>query len=101
MLEFEIFIYRLLSHDVVICRAQSVPSSMIAQPSPSPIGLTQSWTAPGEDDTYQLQNSCLISIFCFRVLVLDAGKVAEFDSPINLIKTKGIFYEMAKDAGLA
>ncbi|XP_078487529.1 multidrug resistance-associated protein 1-like [Ciona intestinalis] len=36
-----------------------------------------------------------------RVLVLDAGKVAEFDSPINLLKSKGIFYSMAKDAGLA
>uniref|UniRef100_H2Z8G3 Uncharacterized protein n=1 Tax=Ciona savignyi TaxID=51511 RepID=H2Z8G3_CIOSA len=36
-----------------------------------------------------------------RVLVLDAGKVAEFDSPINLLKAKGIFYSMAKDAGLA
>nr|XP_039268709.1 multidrug resistance-associated protein 1-like isoform X3 [Styela clava] len=36
-----------------------------------------------------------------RVLVLDAGKVAEFDTPINLLKAKGIFYGMAKDAGLA
>ncbi|KAK2494136.1 hypothetical protein MC885_020262 [Smutsia gigantea] len=36
-----------------------------------------------------------------RVLVLDKGTVAEFDSPINLIAARGIFYEMARDAGLA
>ncbi|XP_074079822.1 ATP-binding cassette sub-family C member 3 isoform X2 [Macrotis lagotis] len=36
-----------------------------------------------------------------RVLVLDRGTVAEFDSPANLIAAKGIFYGMAKDAGLA
>ncbi|NWI58575.1 MRP3 protein, partial [Calyptomena viridis] len=36
-----------------------------------------------------------------RVLVLDNGTVAEFDTPANLIAAKGIFYNMAKDAGLA
>ncbi|NWR82496.1 MRP3 protein, partial [Furnarius figulus] len=36
-----------------------------------------------------------------RVLVLDNGTVAEFDTPANLIAAKGIFYSMAKDAGLA
>ncbi|XP_053309482.1 ATP-binding cassette sub-family C member 3 [Spea bombifrons] len=36
-----------------------------------------------------------------RVLVLDKGKIAEFDTPANLIASKGIFYGMAKDAGLA
>ncbi|XP_006972048.1 ATP-binding cassette sub-family C member 3 [Peromyscus maniculatus bairdii] len=36
-----------------------------------------------------------------RVLVLDKGAVAEFDSPTNLIAAGGIFYGMAKDAGLA
>ncbi|XP_008836595.1 canalicular multispecific organic anion transporter 2 isoform X1 [Nannospalax galili] len=36
-----------------------------------------------------------------RVLVLDKGAIAEFDSPNNLIAAKGIFYGMAKDAGLA
>ncbi|XP_051056069.1 ATP-binding cassette sub-family C member 3 [Phodopus roborovskii] len=35
-----------------------------------------------------------------RVLVLDKGVVAEFDSPSNLIAAGGIFYGMAKDAGL-
>nr|CAB3219626.1 multidrug resistance-associated protein 1-like [Phallusia mammillata] len=35
-----------------------------------------------------------------RVIVLDAGRIAEFDSPQNLLKKKGIFYGMAKDAGL-
>ncbi|XP_064006538.1 ATP-binding cassette sub-family C member 3 isoform X2 [Pogoniulus pusillus] len=36
-----------------------------------------------------------------RILVLDNGTVAEFDTPSNLIESKGIFYGMAKDAGLA
>ncbi|XP_071329266.1 ATP-binding cassette sub-family C member 3 isoform X2 [Trachinotus anak] len=35
-----------------------------------------------------------------RVLVLDKGEVAEFDTPANLISQRGIFYSMAKDAGL-
>uniref|UniRef100_A0A8D0ED93 ABC-type glutathione-S-conjugate transporter n=1 Tax=Salvator merianae TaxID=96440 RepID=A0A8D0ED93_SALMN len=36
-----------------------------------------------------------------RVLVLDKGTIAEFDTPSRLIASKGIFYGMAKDAGLA
>ncbi|XP_011616814.2 canalicular multispecific organic anion transporter 2 isoform X2 [Takifugu rubripes] len=35
-----------------------------------------------------------------RVLVLDKGQIAEFDTPTNLISQKGIFYGMSKDAGL-
>ncbi|XP_041671464.1 ATP-binding cassette sub-family C member 3 isoform X3 [Cheilinus undulatus] len=35
-----------------------------------------------------------------RVLVLDKGQIAEFDTPANLIAKRGIFYGMAKDAGL-
>ena len=36
----------------------------------------------------------------FRVLVLDKGEMAEFDSPSTLITKRGIFYKMAKDSGL-
>uniref|UniRef100_A0AAZ3QFQ6 ATP-binding cassette, sub-family C (CFTR/MRP), member 3 n=1 Tax=Oncorhynchus tshawytscha TaxID=74940 RepID=A0AAZ3QFQ6_ONCTS len=36
-----------------------------------------------------------------RVLVLDKGQIAEFDTPTNLLFRRGIFYGMAKDAGLA
>ncbi|KAL6103555.1 abcc1 [Pungitius sinensis] len=35
-----------------------------------------------------------------RVLVLDKGEMAEFDSPHNLLAQRGAFYKMAKDAGL-
>ncbi|XP_072225794.1 multidrug resistance-associated protein 1 isoform X2 [Leuresthes tenuis] len=35
-----------------------------------------------------------------RVLVLEKGKMAEFDVPSNLITQRGAFYKMAKDAGL-
>ncbi|XP_037545242.1 multidrug resistance-associated protein 1-like [Nematolebias whitei] len=35
-----------------------------------------------------------------RVLVLEKGEMAEFDSPSSLISQKGAFYRMAKDAGL-
>lgn len=35
-----------------------------------------------------------------RIVVLDRGTVAEFDTPAALIKTKGRFYELVKEAGL-
>lgn len=35
-----------------------------------------------------------------RILVLDKGKTAEFDSPQKLLQNKGIFYGMAKDANI-
>ena len=36
-----------------------------------------------------------------RVMVLDQGKIAEFDTPDNLLSKKdSIFYGMAKNAGL-
>lgn len=38
---------------------------------------------------------------CSRVMVLDAGKIVEFDSPKNLLDKQGHFYAMASDAGLA
>ncbi|KAJ7390668.1 Multidrug resistance-associated protein 1 [Desmophyllum pertusum] len=36
-----------------------------------------------------------------RVMVLKNGSVAEFDSPSNLLSRRGLFYGMARDAGLA
>ncbi|XP_056153641.1 ATP-binding cassette sub-family C member 3 [Lampris incognitus] len=35
-----------------------------------------------------------------RVLVLDKGQISEFDTPTNLMSKRGVFYSMAKDAGL-
>ncbi|XP_061568477.1 multidrug resistance-associated protein 1 [Cololabis saira] len=35
-----------------------------------------------------------------RVLVLDKGEMAEFDSPSALVAKRGAFYRMARDAGL-
>jgi len=38
----------------------------------------------------------------YRILVLDAGQIAEFDEPQALLQnSNSIFYGMAKDAGLA
>lgn len=34
-----------------------------------------------------------------RLLVLDAGRILEFDSPYVLLKSKGAFYEMCKKTG--
>ena len=34
-------------------------------------------------------------------MVLDKGKIVEFDSPTNLLSNKNtVFYSMSKDAGL-
>lgn len=35
-----------------------------------------------------------------RIVVLDGGTVAEFDSPAALVQKKGLFYELVKEAGL-
>ena len=34
-------------------------------------------------------------------MVLDAGKIVEFDSPSNLLEKRGHFFAMAKDAGIS
>lgn len=35
-----------------------------------------------------------------RIIVLEKGQVAEFDTPAELIKQRGKFYELAREAGL-
>ena len=35
-----------------------------------------------------------------RIVVLDQGTVAEFDTPSALIRRQGLFYELVKEAGL-
>lgn len=35
-----------------------------------------------------------------RILVLDHGEVAEFDTPSVLVRKKGLFFELVKEAGL-
>ena len=35
-----------------------------------------------------------------RIVVLDHGKVAEIDTPSALVRRKGLFYELVKEAGL-
>ncbi|KAL8190652.1 UNVERIFIED_CONTAM: hypothetical protein K2H54_057714 [Gekko kuhli] len=35
-----------------------------------------------------------------RVLVLDSGRIAEFDTPQNLLQQRGVFYEMASQTGI-
>ena len=32
--------------------------------------------------------------------MLDAGRIVEFDSPNQLIEEKGVFFSMARNAGL-
>lgn len=35
-----------------------------------------------------------------RVMVLQAGRIVEYDSPDELLKKQGVFSAMAKDAGI-
>jgi ATP-binding cassette, subfamily C (CFTR/MRP), member 1 len=35
-----------------------------------------------------------------RIVVLQQGKVAEFDTPDELIRKRGLFYELVREAGL-
>ncbi|KAI9786848.1 MAG: ATP-binding cassette glutathione S-conjugate transporter ycf1 [Geoglossum umbratile] len=35
-----------------------------------------------------------------RIIVLDRGAVAEFDTPSKLVQRRGLFYELVKEAGL-
>jgi len=35
-----------------------------------------------------------------RIVVLEAGEVKEFDSPKELVRQKGLFYELVREAGL-
>jgi ATP-binding cassette, subfamily C (CFTR/MRP), member 1 len=35
-----------------------------------------------------------------KIVVLQQGRVAEFDTPNELIRQKGLFYELVKEAGL-
>jgi ATP-binding cassette, subfamily C (CFTR/MRP), member 1 len=35
-----------------------------------------------------------------RIIVLQQGKVAEFDTPQSLIDKRGLFYELVREAGL-
>lgn len=35
-----------------------------------------------------------------RIIVLQQGKVAEFDTPRELVNSRGLFYELVREAGL-
>lgn len=35
-----------------------------------------------------------------RIVVLQQGRVAEFDTPEELVKKRGLFYELVREAGL-
>lgn len=37
---------------------------------------------------------------CDRIIVLDRGTVAEFETPAELVRRKGLFYELVKEANL-
>ncbi|NXY26092.1 MRP1 protein, partial [Atrichornis clamosus] len=40
-------------------------------------------------------------LHCHRILVLENGRIAEFDTPEHLIAQKGLFYRLMEESGLA
>lgn len=39
-------------------------------------------------------------LLCFRIMVLDNGKIVEYGTPNELLKNSGPFCLMAKEAGI-
>ena len=50
--------------------------------------------------SYRKSSGYVLFPFYFRVIVLEAGEIAEFGTLRDLLERKGKFYGMAKDAGL-
>lgn len=47
------------------------------------------------------RRSNVTTVYYDRILVMDAGRVAEFDSPLNLFDTEGsIFRSLCEEAGI-
>lgn len=42
----------------------------------------------------------IFMLLCCRVLVLDAGRILEYDTPHNLLQRKGAFSKMVAEAGI-
>ena len=67
------------------------------------IDSTQSWTMTGKMNK-KLDNCHFESIsqIRYRIVVLDNGRIVEYDPPSELLANrKSLFFSMAKDAGLA
>ena len=63
---------------------------------------TPSWTMTGEHKVKRVDHSLLHLCSCIRrIVVLDNGRVVEYDPPNTLIADrKSAFFSMAKNAGL-
>lgn len=48
----------------------------------------------------QIPEAQALSFPAARVMVLQAGRIVEYDSPEELLKKQGVFSAMAKDAGI-
>ena len=58
------------------------------------------WTFPCKEANGVMGEFVYFPSF-FRIMVLDKGFMVEFDTPQALLAQQGIFYSMARDAGLA
>ena len=59
------------------------------------IDSTLSWTMTGKVFIVLLS-----LLHVHRVMVLDEGKIVEFDTPGKLLELRGLFYRLVTDAGL-
>ena len=61
----------------------------------------KAWTIISFKKFYSNSSTYFQLLTCYSIMVLDAGRIVEYAPPSDLLNNKsGVFYSMAKDAGV-